>query len=307
MIISDTGKVGPGLYVLGTSRMPVYLLDGGRPVIFDAGLSCLGPTYKNDIAKTLDGRSPEILFLTHVHFDHCGSAAYLKKAFPGLKIAGSKQAAEILTRPNALKLMAVRNNTAREGVRKWAPHLVSNEVFQPFTIDRVLSDGDRIELKDGLSVEVLATPGHTRDSLSYYMPKQKILVAAESAGSADVTGYIFSEFLSDYQAYIDSIHRLAGLEVEILCQGHRLVLTGKDAKDFFGRSLQAAGEFRGLLEEFLRSEGGDIQKVIAKIKAIEYDPKPEPRQFELSYLLNIEILVRHIAQRMEKDSNSRPT
>jgi len=157
-------------------------------------------------------------------------------------------------------------------------------------------------LENDLSIEVLATPGHTRDSLSYYIPKHKILIASESGGCADSTGYITTEFLADYQAYIESIHRLAGLEVEIFCQGHGVVFTGKDAKDFFGRSLQAAREFRNLVEESLRSEGGDIQKTIIRIKAVEYDPKPQPKQPEEGYLLNIEARVRHLARLIEKGS-----
>jgi 2-aminobenzoylacetyl-CoA thioesterase len=295
LIITDTGKVGPGLYVIGTSRMPSYLLDGKQPVIFDAGISCLGPAYQNDIEKILKGRSPEVLFLTHVHFDHCGAAAFLKKAFPDLKIAGSKQAAGILARPNALELMAELNKAATEGMRKLAPRLVSDEAFQPFTLDRVLSDGDRIELEDNLTVEVLATPGHTRDSLSYYLPFQKILIASESGGCLDSTGQIITEFLSDYQDYINSIRRLDGLEVEIFCQGHEGVFNGEDARNFFSRSLLAAKEFRHSVEEALGAEGGNIQKAVARIKAVEYDPKPQPKQPEGAYLLNIEARVRHLA------------
>jgi glyoxylase-like metal-dependent hydrolase (beta-lactamase superfamily II) len=296
LIITDTGKVGPDLYVLGTGRMPSYLLDGKKPVIFDAGISCLGPAYQEDIEKILKGRSPKVLFLTHVHFDHCGAAAFLKEAFPGLQIAGSKQAAGILDRPNALELMARLNKAATEEMRKLAFRRVSDEEFHPFTIDRVLSDGERIEMEDNLTVEVLAT----RDSLSYYLPHQKILIASESGGCLDSTGQIITEFLSDYQDYINSIRRLDGLEVEFFCQGHGAVFTEKDARNFFGRSLLAAKEFRRSVEEALGAEGGDIQKAVARIKAVEYDPKPQPKQPEGAYLLNIEARVRHLAGLREK-------
>jgi glyoxylase-like metal-dependent hydrolase (beta-lactamase superfamily II) len=301
LIITDTGKVGSALSVLGSSRMPVYLFDGKKPVIFEAGISCLGPAYEKDLLKTLNGRAPEILFLTHVHFDHCGSASYLKKAFPGLTIAGSKQAAGILARPNALELMAGLNKAAAEGMRKLAPELVSDEIFQPFVIDRVLSDGDRLDLGNGFSLEVLATPGHTRDSLSYYLPDQKILIASESGGCLDASGQIITEFLSDYQDYISSIRRLDQLEVEIFCQGHGAVFTGKEAQGFFKRSLQSAAEFKQLVEESLRAEGGDIAKAVGRIKAVEYDPKPQPKQPEPAYLINIEARVKYFARQMEKE------
>ena len=58
-------------------------------------------------------------------------------------------------------------------------------------LDRVLSDGDSIAIDDDLSVRVIATPGHTRDSLSYYLPEKKILFASEAVGLPDHTGYIY--------------------------------------------------------------------------------------------------------------------
>lgn len=300
MIIKTTGDIGAGLYVLGTSRMPSYLLDGRSPILFEGGLSCLGPAYKEDIVKILGGRQPEILFLTHVHFDHCGSVAFLKKAFPGMKVAGSKRAAEIVTRPGALKLIAALSQVGREAVQRWYPDLASEEAFQPFTIDQILSDGDRLELGDDLHVEVLATPGHTWDSFSYYLPEKKILIASESAGIVDNTGYMLTEFIVDYQAYLKSIERLSQLEVEIFCQGHGMVFTGEEARGFFDRSLKAAREFKKLVEDNLRFEEGDIQKTIDWVKAVEYDPKPEPKQPEPAYLLNLEARVRHLAKVMEK-------
>ena len=299
MIFTETGYVGEGLYVLGSSRMPSYLIKGNPSVIFDAGLSCLGPAYRKDLEKILGGAAPEILFLTHVHFDHCGSAAYLKESFPEMTIAASQQAAEILNRPNALDLMTKLNLAAAEGMRRLSPDIVSQECFQAFTIDRVLSDGERIELGD-LQIEVLATPGHTRDMLSYYLPKQKILIAAEAGGAADGTGYLITEFLSGYQDYLDSINRLAGLEVEFFCQGHGVVFAGQEAQGFFQRSLKAAQEFRAMVDGILREEGGDIQKTVLRVKAVEYDPKPQPKQPEPAYLINIQARVKHLAQLMWK-------
>ncbi len=88
--------------------------------------------------------------------------------------------------------------------------------------------------------------------------------------------------------------------MDIFCQGHGLVFTGKEAREFFGRSLQAAQDFRDMVEGFLRSEGGDVQKAVARVKAVEYDPKPQPKQPEPAYLINIQARVKHLAQLMEK-------
>jgi glyoxylase-like metal-dependent hydrolase (beta-lactamase superfamily II) len=166
-------------------------------------------------------------------------------------------------------------------------------------LDRVLADGERLELEEGSTVEVIAAPGHTWDSLSYYLPERKILIASESCGCVDNTGDVVTEFLADYQAYMDTIRRLSRLDVDIFCQGHRLVYTGKDVPPFFQRSLEAAAAFRETVETMLRREGGDIPRTVARMKALEYDPKPHPKQPEPAYLINLEARVRHLAGQMK--------
>ncbi len=298
MIFDKTGEVAPGFYVIGASEVPSYLLDGDRPVLFDAGFSVLGPLYEQAIRKILGGRSPKILFLTHVHFDHCGAAAYLKKAFPGLLIAASQRAAEIVRRPNARKLMADLNDSAADTVNRWKPELRLGGPFQPFEVDRVLVDGERIELGPGLSVQVMATPGHTWDFLSYYIPERKILIASEAVGCADTTGYVVTEFLVDYEVYLKSLTRLAALKVDTLCQGHRLVYTGSEVADYFKRSLRTAPQFKNQVVDLLTREDGDIRRVVEWIKADEYDSRPEPKQPEPAYRINLEARVRHLAQKL---------
>lgn len=295
MIFQDTGQVAPGFHVLGSAAVPSYLLDGPRPLLFEAGFSCLGPLYERSARAVLGQRRPEALLLTHVHFDHCGGAAYLRGAFPGLKVAGSSRAGRILGRPGALDLIAQLNQAAAESAQVWQPGLELGPPFAPFSLDLQLSDGQKLDLGLEAPLQVLATPGHTWDHLSYYLPHAGILVAGEAAGCPDTTGYIFTEFLVDYQAYVDSVKRLAGLEVELLCLGHHYVYTGKEARTHFGRSLAAAREFKEWVEHLLATQGGDLARVMELVQAQEWDPKPEPKQPMPAYLLNLEARVRHLA------------
>ncbi|MGE5544658.1 MAG: MBL fold metallo-hydrolase, partial [Bacillota bacterium] len=85
MIIRKSGHIKDGLYYLLHSEFPVFLLDRPQPAIFDAGLSCTGKLYVKAIKKVLGDRQPSILFLSHSHWDHCGSVSTLKKAFPDMK------------------------------------------------------------------------------------------------------------------------------------------------------------------------------------------------------------------------------
>lgn len=294
MIFKGTGEVRHGLHVLGTKDMPVYLIKAQRPVLFDAGLSRLGRVYERAIRADLGEVRPEILFLTHMHFDHCGSVSFLKKAFPGLDVYASKKASEIIKRPNAVKLIRTLSENSETALVGFDRSILVNEPFEPFEVDRILEDGDQIELEKGLSVQVLFTPGHTWDFLSYYIPERRILIASEAGGCAYASGLIPPECLTNFDVYLHSLARLASLEVDILCQGHRFVYLDEDVKAFLIRSKQAALDFKVMVGELWKTERGDLPRIMARIKSSEYDPLPPPKQPEPAYLANLEARVKSL-------------
>jgi glyoxylase-like metal-dependent hydrolase (beta-lactamase superfamily II) len=302
MIINSLGKVVDDFYCLAHTWMPVYLLDGPEPALFEAGVAPLGRIYVEAIQGVLGKRAPERLFLTHVHYDHCGSTAYLIKTFPMLKVAASSRAADTITRPNAQKLMRELSETAATLIAGIDRTKLLADAFEPFTVNTIVSDGDVIPLKGGLSVEVIATPGHTRDMLSYYIPERKILIATEAAGCADVTGYVVPQFIVDYESYMQGLRRLAALDVEVLCQGHHFVYVGESVRDFFTRSIEAAAQFRQRVEQLLATEGGSVERVVAIMNAEEREGKPLPRQPERAYLIGLHARVQHLAEKLAKRS-----
>ena len=299
MFFRSTGQVKDNFYILGQAIYPVHLLDGPHPVLFEGGTSCAGKLYVDAIRSILGDRQPEILFLTHVHWDHCGAVSYLKAAFPKMKIAASLQAVQILQRPRALELIAKLNKDA-QGILSNLPGIDSSRLldgsFYPFEVDILIADRQIFDLGRGSSVEVLATPGHTRDHHSYYISDQKVLVAGDAAGTIDSSGNIMCEFLYDYKAYITTIAKLAALPIEVFCQGHRLVVAGRDeVKDFFNSSMREAVRFKNLVFKLLNEECGSTDRVVQRIKKEHYDNIPEPKQPEIPYLINLTAQVKHLA------------
>jgi glyoxylase-like metal-dependent hydrolase (beta-lactamase superfamily II) len=294
MIFSRTGEVREGFFVIGSANFPIYLLHSEKPILLEGGISLLGEVYRKDLVDRLGSVPPEMILLTHVHFDHCGAVSYLKKSFPGLKAAASLESAEILRRPNAVKLIRALSENAMESVRGIDEELLIKDGFEPFGVDMILRDGDSIEIGSDLTVHVLSTPGHTRDFLSYYVPEKKILVASEAAGCALNSGYVSVDCLTDFQVYMNSLDRLASMNVEVLCQGHRYVYTDKDVRLFFERSARGALEFKDIIEKLWQRENHDIRRVMARIKELEYDPLPYPKQPEQAYLANLKAKVNSI-------------
>jgi 2-aminobenzoylacetyl-CoA thioesterase len=303
LIFRKTGPVGDRLHVTGLPWSPSYLLTGPKPVLFEAGFHCMGRFYEKDIRNVLSSRNPEMLFLTHVHWDHCGASAYLAKAFPSLKIAASARSRAIMERPNALKLMEKLSGSViplLESIDGIDAGLLIREPFEPFKIDTALEEGQVIPLGEGMSVRVLASPGHTSDLLSYYVPEEKILIATEASGILWQNGFIGTEFLVDFDQYMTSLKRIAAMDVEILCQGHHFVFVGDEVRRFFVSSIEAALRFRDEVEKLLVEERGVVERVVEVIKTREYDPNRGIKQMEQAYLINLRARVSHLAERFKE-------
>jgi 2-aminobenzoylacetyl-CoA thioesterase len=305
MISSHTGLIKDHFYTLGLNWSAVYLLDGKRPVLFESGFACAARLHERDLRAVLGPRAPEILFITHVHWDHSGNAAYLKDLFPHLHLAASERAAQILERPNATRLMAELSEEVVPLVAS-LPGVDQSQLlhhaFRPFQIDMPLRDGQRIELDSKCTVEVIATPGHTRDHLSYYIPEKRILVATEASGGLDRAGNIITEFLVDFDLYMASLERLATLDVEVMCQGHHYVFVGADeVKRFFSRSREAANRFRDHVYQLLEEESVSEERVVRRIKREQWDTNTEVKQAEGACLLNLRARVGHLAGKLKEE------
>jgi len=303
MIINKTGQIIEDFYSIGHPAIPVFLMDGVRPLIFDAGFAFLGEIYAGEIKKILGARQPEYLFLTHAHFDHCGSVSILKKHFPLMKVITSKKAKDILGRPNAIKLIKALNQASEKMAGDIEIDFALSGEFEPFKIDKTVKDDDILNISNGLNIRVIETPGHTSDCLSYYIQEKKILISSEAAGQPDHTGYIVSDCLLDFDQYFSSMKRLSLLDIEILCPGHLFVYTGDDAKKYLRESMLECERFRKQVERCLDEEGGDLDRVKVRIKKMEYDGNDGPKQPEPAYLLNLEARIKAVAKKMNKTCN----
>lgn len=299
MRILDSGKIAGDFYVTGPPSVPVYLLDGAQPVLFDAGVSAFALAYINDIREALAGRSPAWLFLTHAHFDHVGAAGVFKRTWPDLKIVASSRSSEILRRPNAIELITLLNADALGLAQTQGFTPINETPFEPISVDLVADPDELIELGSDLSVRVLPAPGHTRDFTAYWIEARKILVSSEAVGNDDGTGYIQPEFLVDIDAYLDNIKRFARLPVEILCPGHGMVHTGDDAREHLRLAPEYTLRYIDQAETFLRETGGDLDAAADKVKAVEWAPRPWPKQTEQAYMLNTRQRMLKVWERMQ--------
>jgi len=294
MIFSQTGKICDGFFVLGHPAVPVYLLDGPQPVIFDAGLTLLSELYTAEIEKILGSRAPAFCFLTHAHFDHCGAVAAFKRRYPWMEVVASHKAGEILKRPSVVERIRYLNLAAEVLVAHIGVKGTPGVHFEPFDIDRYVQEGDRVEVAAGRCVEVIESPGHTWDCLSYRISDKNILLSSEAAGQPDQTGYIVTDCLADYDCYLRSLQQLKALTPGVLCPGHIFVFSADDASAYLDRAQTACIDFFNFVSVCAKEEKKDVERIKQRIKAQEYDVKPGPKQPEPAYLINLEARIRAV-------------
>jgi glyoxylase-like metal-dependent hydrolase (beta-lactamase superfamily II) len=294
VIFSQTGKICDDFFVVGHPAVPVYLLDGPEPVIFDAGFTLLGELYTTEIEKILGSRAPAFCFLTHAHFDHCGAVAAFKRRYPLMKVVASHKAGEILKRPGAVERIRYLNLAAEVLVKQIGVKGIPGAHFEPFDIDRYVKEGDCVEIAAGCCVEVIASPGHTWDCMSYRILDKNILLSSEAAGQPDQTGHIVTDCLADYDCYLRSLQQLKALTPHVLCPGHIFVYSAEDASAYLDRAQAACIDFFNFVSACAKEENEDVERIKHRIKAHEYDVNPGPKQPEPAYLINLEARIRAV-------------
>ena len=293
------GKINDRISVAANLSYPGYVVKGdNKNIMIEAGLNLLGPLYLKSIEEILGNRNRlNYLFITHSHYDHLGAAHYLKQNIPNLVIGAHERIAPLLKKESVLAMM----NRLSEIQRPLFKDITGDEdlSIKPIEFDLALKEGDEFDL-GGLTCRVYEVPGHTRDSLAYYIPEMKALFPGEAAGvpqgmdgnEAQV------EFLSSYEDYLKSLEKMISLTPEMICIGHAWILTGKDANDFLKKSHTETFKYRKLIEKYIEDAGGDIVKAIETMTRKEYDEKGTIYQERTAYITNLTAQVKHIAMLM---------
>jgi len=295
MIIRKAGKIVEGLYALADINLPAWLVTAEAPALFDAGITFMGPSYLREIRRYLgDERRLRWVFITHAHFDHAGSVPYLRRHIPSLKVAASRLAADIFKKPNAVNLIRSLSMDYEEQHKTLFGE--ENVFFDGLEVDRILEDGQTVDLGGGWTFRVIATPGHTRDGLSFYFPGIKALICGEAAGVPDRNFRIHPEFLASYRDYVASLERLAALDTEIIMLSHHYVLTGEDARGYLKKSLDSTFAFAERIRRYLDETGGSQESVVQRIFKEDHRDTGAIQQAERPYLINLAAKVKAVAE-----------
>jgi glyoxylase-like metal-dependent hydrolase (beta-lactamase superfamily II) len=211
----------------------LYLLDDNDgPVLVDCGTNT-EETFAalNKELESIGAALGDIsrILVTHSHHDHYGMVGRLR----GLTGASVAMHSAESTRATQLYGGAEAEGTgirelllghglpdthaleAEEGMLAW------RNLVCPTTVEDHLTDGQRLFI-DSREYEVLCTPGHSAGHLCLYQPEERLLIAGDhvSAESVPHVGVTLFTGRNPLRQYLDSLGRVADLEVDLMLPGH---------------------------------------------------------------------------------------
>jgi len=227
-------RIRPGVFAiyepLQEEEVISYLILGEkRALLFDTGLGV------GDIRTVVRGltRLPVIVLNSHTHFDHVGANADFEEVlaldtdYTRKNALGDPRGADKVFWPGALCGMLPKGVDAAT----W--------VLRPFKISRSVHDGDQVDL-GGRKLRVIATPGHTPDSLCLFDEANGLLFTGDTFYLGPIYLFVPETSLPDYFASVDRLAAMAS-RVKLLLPAHNIPVANPE---YLGRLKKAVEELQ---------------------------------------------------------------
>ena len=174
-----------------------YVVGRGAVAIIDPGPD--SATHVENLLAALAGETISQILITHTHRDHCGAAADLKAA-TGAQLIGC-----------APYIVATKPSPGTEERGRNSGHELA------YVPDVVLVEGNMVEVGD-LSLDVVATPGHTGNHLCFALPAERALFSGDHVMAWSTSVIIPPDgAMADYMA---SLEKLQQRDDAIFWPGH---------------------------------------------------------------------------------------
>jgi glyoxylase-like metal-dependent hydrolase (beta-lactamase superfamily II) len=254
-------KVAPDVFAIyephqSEETIGYLILGKQRALLFDTGM---GIGNLKALTANLT-KLPLIVLNSHTHDDHVGNnwqfdTIYgMDTDFTRQSARGSKQDAQAeIASGEICGALPPGFNPATYATRPW-------------TVAKWMHDGDRIDL-GGRTIEIIATPGHTPDSICLFDRANGLLFTGDTYYPGTIWIYRPE---TDLVAYADSVRKLAALEPEV-----KLVLGAHNVP------VAPPSILRELDDAFAKVQAGKVQprpagpgKVIYQVGNISFLMRP---------------------------------
>lgn len=200
-----------------SSNSVLFFDDRATATIVDTGYATHAEQTVALVASTLNGRRLARTVNTHLHSDHCGGNAALKRRF----------GAQILIPPGMAAAVAAWDEEA-------LTFAATGQMCEPFAFDALLAPGERIRL-GGDDWQIIAAPGHDPHSVMLWSEEHRILISADVLWQHGF-GAIFPEIegASGFAEQRAMLETIAALQPRLVIPGHGAPFT--DVSDALARA-----------------------------------------------------------------------
>jgi glyoxylase-like metal-dependent hydrolase (beta-lactamase superfamily II) len=279
LIIEDPGYVTDRILLLGRRESCVYLLKGeGEYAILGGGMAYIVPDIIRQLEEyEIDESRIKRIIILHSHFDHCGIVPFFKRRWPGVEVTASERAKNFLSTKKVIDNIEFLNQILlmKHGIGSEEKELDLS--FSGVDVGSVVKDGDILFCGD-LSMEIIEVPGHSSCSIAVYVREEKAMFASD-AGGVPFGDQVFTAANSNYDKYVDSLHKMGRFETEIHVSEHYGARTGRDGRYFIQKSIDSARGTRRILEESIartkdiKASTKEITEMLTKDAPVGFIPK----------------------------------
>ncbi len=218
------------------SHTNAYFVGESEMALVDPGSDdpeALEELYRLADSLAAQGRRVKTIVVTHHHPDHTGGVRACRERFHAPVV----------------------------GHVALSPHLA---------LDIVVGDGDTIALAPGVGewdLTVFATPGHTRDSISLWHARNRLLFCGDlvPGGPGSV---VIDPPDGDMAGYLSSLERMAALEPRVLFPAHG------SPQGAVSRRIRALAQHRRERETRVLAALGHEPRALAELLPLAYDGTP---------------------------------
>ena len=250
------------------SNIPVYLANGQTKALIDCGPPQRVP---GSLAKALQPflltpADIDTVLFTHGHLDHVGGLPELKQAGPVEIVIGRKDGYFLTDHSKAFDTFYSVGDEMLAGTEA-LPEIKKGFLMgagPEFTPDRLIDDGDTIDLGDGLVFKAENLPGHSFGSMGYYWEKEGVIICGDAIPAlSGPDGSL--PIIMDLNVYKKSIDKLMGLPLKTLVfthsyRGRRLppstVRRGAEIKEYLTDAKEVADRLIDALDKEHPSKSG---------------------------------------------------
>lgn len=200
-----------GIHLLDTYSN-TYVLADNRLILIDTSSEADAKKLLASFDKAkLKAKDLTSIVITHVHPDHVGGLARIKREAPGAKVVSSKIEAEYISKRRTYD----------------GPPGAASQRQPPTPVDVALDDG---QVHDGL--RIVFTPGHTRGSISLLDDGRSLLIVGDAANHESGLGPMDDQYNVDPRQHRESIKKIATLHFDNAVFGHGKPIVGGASAQF---------------------------------------------------------------------------